>query len=409
MSSLSFRLGRRVPAAVAIAAVASLAIAVPIAASSPLGHPVRWRHGPVVIRRPPSYQLTSVSCASLHDCVAVGDRQPSNLEQGLAEHWDGTHWRVVQTMAIKTDLTSVSCTPRGWCMLIGGTNIYRRATPISEIWFKGRLHRVPLAPGRTPDLSSVSCSSPRRCMVVGQGLTGQGVWFGLAEVWNGTRWSRSALLNPTTNDQSPIVSCDSQFTCLVVGLTSDGERNFAMVWRHDTWRLTPPVPRTRTNSTCDKGEPCLPQPLSIVHDLSCASDGACVGVGDVELVRWDGVRWSRLSSPSKEIGLFGVSCPKPDQCVAVGFRSKGSNPLASYQLRGSTWSDVSPSSPGPGLFPGFDAIACITAHGCLAVGTASRPIRACGGGHCWRSNASYISTWLWDGTSWQEHPSAQLR
>ena len=157
-------------------------------------------------------------------------------------------------------------------------------------------------------------------MVVGQGLTGQGVWFGLAEVWNGISWTRSELLSPKTNDQAPIVSCDANFTCLVVGLTSDGEGNFAMVWRHDTWRLTPPIPRSRTHSTCRKGDTCAPLLQPVVHDLSCTSDGSCVGVGDIVLLRWDGVRWSHLTSPSKEIGLFGVSCPQPSSCVAVGFR-----------------------------------------------------------------------------------------
>ena len=68
--------------------------------------------------------LTSVSCASLRACVAVGNASAGNVTNGgaLIESWNGTRWSIVPshiTRKAATVLYGVSCPSATMCMATG--------------------------------------------------------------------------------------------------------------------------------------------------------------------------------------------------------------------------------------------------------------------------------------------------
>ena len=85
-------------------------------------------------------ELTSVSCPSASDCVAVGDDQNAagTTDGTLAAHWDGTAWTVVPSPspAKFSGLTSVSCPSVRRCVAVGGASRSATGTvsPLVEAW-----------------------------------------------------------------------------------------------------------------------------------------------------------------------------------------------------------------------------------------------------------------------------------
>ena len=90
---------------------------------------------------------------------------------------------------------------------------------------------------------------------------------------------------------------------------------------------------------------------------------------------WHIMQEGFLSGAMPDNGLFGVSCPAPGSCVAVGDEgySTAQRPLVE-SFRGGAWKVT--ASPGtPGAFPvGFlNSVSCIPMTFCVAAGWASDP------------------------------------
>jgi hypothetical protein len=117
----------------------------------------------------PGAALGSVSCTSADNCIAVG---AANLI-ALAEHWDGSTWSAqtvpAPTGAITTPLSAISCPTASDCTLVG--QFTRETGPVqalAEHW-NGSTWKVQqtAAPATHKRPNSISCTAGRTCTMVG--------------------------------------------------------------------------------------------------------------------------------------------------------------------------------------------------------------------------------------------------
>lgn len=176
--------------------------------------------------------LTAVSCPETHDCVAVGTWAPPALttyrvqapNRPLGEiYHDGT-W-VIQPLAARKhftyDMTSVSCPTATECMAVGSSGAVHarshsaaRAQPFAELWdgFHWVTQRLPEAT-RSGSLDSVSCASATSCIAIGTNLESVPATF--ADGWNGRSWTQQVLplVAQTAHPPSVDAFCTSSRTC----------------------------------------------------------------------------------------------------------------------------------------------------------------------------------------------------
>jgi hypothetical protein len=223
-----------------------------------------------------SGSLDAVSCPLARACVAVGRSDPGDAL--FAERWDGRRWSVqdVSTTAGVTDpsISGFSCSSSKACVAIGSSDFGVGDQTFAE-WWDGR-NWSPLPPPKVTGtygtlLSSLSCTSPRLCVAVGEDF-GSSRAVTLAERWNGANWT---------------------------------------------------VQRT----------PDAPGGSNFLLSVSCTSGRACTAVGESGhepvVERWDGSSWSLARTPSGHgAGLDAVSCTSSANCTAVGTTSCKAGPCS---------------------------------------------------------------------------------
>jgi hypothetical protein len=141
--------------------------------------------------------------------------------------------------------------------------------------------------------------------------------------------------------------------------------------------------------------------------VTCVSSTNCFAVGffsvsgsglDKTLIeRWNGVRWSVVTSPNpagaKLSRLFGVACQSSSSCFAVGNQyvtTSRSGTTLIERWNGTAWSIVTGPDPDAGwVDPELNGISC-TASTCLAVGLESITSSVCCKTFAQR----------WDGNTW---------
>jgi hypothetical protein len=152
---------------------------------------------------------------------------------------------------------------------------------VSAIW-NGSTWAVSAMPGGSSYVTAVSCASATACTAVGSTLNATGI-RGLAERWNGARWS----VQPRPSGDLNAVSCPTTSRCVAAG------------------ENTAPLAR-----------------------LKPVADG------------WSSARgWTRQAAvmppAAAHADLDGVSCVSPGGCTAVGYyqvsrHSAGARPLAEH-------------------------------------------------------------------------------
>jgi hypothetical protein len=142
-----------------------------------------------------------------------------------------------------------------------------------------------------------------------------------------------------------------------------------------------------------------PRSGTTLRSISCTSGIACIVVGDTSVLRWNGVRWVRESTPippgTTAPSFSGVSCRSSSSCVAVGtvwnLARNGNEPLAEH-WGGSRWSyRIAPSPVGVTIAAdGLRAVSCPSRSACTAVGYSvnSRP-----------TDLALVERW--DGSRWR--------
>jgi hypothetical protein len=97
------------------------------------------------------------------------------------------------------------------------------------------------------------------------------------------------------------------------------------------------------------------------------------GVNKTLVQRWDGSSWTIVASPNTGPGfpnvLFNVDCLANDDCWAVGYH-KQQPWLETLMLRwdGQRWTVAPSPNSAPGQTNTLRGVACVTQHGCWAVG-----------------------------------------
>jgi hypothetical protein len=160
----------------------------------------------------PNAFLTSVSCASVDMCLAVG--QPTML-------WDGATWSTVPSAP--SWITGVACTSRQACVGVGGlAGSDGRTHPVVYSWDGANWAQVPTPEPSTSysSLRSVACSGPDSCTAVGVASTGQ--VQPLIESWDGAAWTISPVANATDGGSLLDVSCADASSCTTVGWSNSG-------------------------------------------------------------------------------------------------------------------------------------------------------------------------------------------
>lgn len=140
--------------------------------------------------------------------------------------------------------------------------------------------------------------------------------------------------------------------------------------------------------------------------VSCTSAAACTAVGEIvyahplhvapAVLRWNGKTWRLQHAPDPPANggskLTAVSCPRPDDCIAVGARGGVQGTLAEH-WNGKTWS-VQPT-PLSHAHSELNGVACSSPAACTAVG--DRLIS---------SEAKLVTVAMrWNGKTWARQPT----
>jgi hypothetical protein len=336
-------------------------------------------------------ELSGISCLGAKSCMAVGFQNSGSATGGvpltLAEHWNGTSWRVQQTANPTSPfgafLDSVSCGV-GACTAAGYYEPSSGAAPILtlvESW-NGKSWSIRPTPNPPNTINAlllgISCPSQQSCVAAGyyavQGMGPAGSPdFTLAEGVSGGSWS----IQPTPNPMGSLgaglngTSCLSASACEAVGFTADPAGNYVTLaedWNGTQWAIQA-SPSPSSNS-------------SVFSSVSCASATACVAVGNYVsgsvfqffAESWNGTMWSMQPpiTPSGAVDghMTSIACVGTGQCTAVGYYSTTGNdelPLAE-SWNASAWTIQAMPSPAGSLTAQPFGVSCASASACLAVG-----------------------------------------
>ena len=333
-----------------------------------------------------SSQLNAVACPSARVCIAVGyyARNAATVDT-LAEIRNGSHWRIVASPdsrgAAVSFLNAVACASPRACVAVGASANSRGAQrPLAEAWNGSawRIVRVP-EPSRHSGLAlySVSCSSARACTAVGY-YSKHGRRIGLAERWDGSRWSIQAAFAAAKRTWLLGVSCPSASFCTAVGYRNKGTGDaqpLAETWNGEHWRAWD-LPRPAGS------------PGGALAWVSCSSPGACTAAGasfssnGAPLAeRWNGHAW-RPQAPvapdgyqtsTAEVDMPGVSCPSARSCTAVGdFTPNNAVESFAEAWDGTSWRLEFIALPVGASQSLMSGVSCVTAR-CTAVGSDMGP------------------------------------
>ena len=308
-----------------------------------------------------------VSCLNASKCVAVG-----NVPQGgagpigtLIESFDGMRWTTQASPdaagATMSSLSGVSCVSSSSCIAVGSSEapgtFSRR---LAERWngASWSIENTPVPSGATTsEFNAVVCVSASNCTIAGDtGFQGGIGGNALIEHWNGSSWSLPTVPVPPGSDSFlTSVSCAGSSVCKAVGQSTDNdtgdESTLIESWNGTSWSIDP--------------SPNPPTDSAALKSVSCSGPTSCIAVGDGQGVfaeRWDGASWqlSSIPLPAPPQGrLSGVSCVSSTSCVAVS----GEDFTERYD--GSTWT-FTQLTDGSGL----QAVTCVAANNCTAVGDA---------------------------------------
>jgi hypothetical protein len=185
---------------------------------------------PTATTSTPVPSASGMDCVTASWCLAVGDSDTqSTAGSSFSELWTGTVWALLSTpqasTAVGSQLSSVSCAGVSFCQAVGQTNL---AGPLSQNLIESWNGTQWAITANVPDtsatannnLTGVDCFSATTCSAVGSAAATTGPSpASLALTWNGTTWS----IVPNTPNQGTVqttlaaVSCLTDWSCVAVG------------------------------------------------------------------------------------------------------------------------------------------------------------------------------------------------
>ncbi len=363
---------------------------------------------PAGARSDPQVSITSVTCASASECVAVGEYlDNSNNWQGLLLTWAGGAWSAVQAPLPAgatglSDLDAVACPSSSWCVAVG------------SYWGTGNTAEIPLlltgfgsswtaaaapqpAGAANPagaGLGAVACSSLSSCVAVGDytSAANPNGLDGLVVSGSGASWVASAPAPPAGSATAyysslQSVSCPATTSCTIAGTYDTASDNsvphpWALSGSGSSWTsLSVPPPATYA-----VGYEAYLQHVSCAAASRCLLTGAGITGGNAGLLL--GQSGSALSSSIAPLpaGAFatgqwplleGVACPTASDCTVAGAYQDSADLYEGLLLTGRPGSMTPTEAPLPanaeidefGDHAGLAAVACPAASACVAVGS----------------------------------------
>jgi hypothetical protein len=380
----------------------------PAAPALPPSVAATWNVVPSPSPGTPEGLLNDVSCPTVNWCAAVGSGVgPTGAVGTLAEVWNGTTWNIEPTSdpasSTWSTLSSVSCAAVGACVAVGSyasgtpSEGLTNTAPMSEALEDGTWTMLgtpdPLSPTGVVDstlgeseaqLAGVSCPAVNACTAVGS-FGPLGTSTALVEVWDGLTWvvSPLSLVAQFVSTQGGVssefgaVSCISSTRCEAVGSYYDpvDSTTAALAAESVDGVLVPQDAAGNPDYSYNNLES-----VSCVSTTSCFAVGEAAAYGSVPLAeQLSGQSWSLLSSPAPTGygALISVSCTAYSSCEALGTGltdAIGGNAEDTVGWNGSAWSlQVAPALPAGLLFAGMAALSCPSTTACTAVGSTSYP------------------------------------
>ena len=350
----------------------------------------------MIVRR--LYSVAAVAAVCLTTLGTVGATPATAAPAAPA----GPTWTITpsaSTAATDADtLYGVSCTSPTRCVAVG--NYYdTRIHTLAEVWNGANWTMTPgpdPSPGSDSGLAGVSCTSVASCVAVGFTSAGSARQT-LIETWNGSAWTVAAgpSNSPTQGSELGGVSCTSATACVAVGdfLSGSVFQTLIETWNGTAWSI---APSPNTSSTLNNN----------LSGVSCTSPTACVAVGSADngtsgqtlIETWNGTAWTITPSPNTSATLnnflAGVSCSLVTACVAVGSADNGTTGQTLIESwNGTAWTITPSPNTSSTLDNNLSGVSCSSPTACVAVGNAD--------------NGTYGQTLIesWNGTAWTITPS----
>ncbi len=268
-------------------------------------------------------------------------------------------------------MVALHCWTASNCIAVGANAPQMAGQLIAERWNGTRWTRSAMpkpAGAAVVTIGGVACPTRTECVAVGTGYppaSSKGASsFPIADYWNGSRWTTARAAAVGSGGGFAAVSCPAARDCYAVGTYSpkgSGEiLPLTEHWNGASWsRQGAPVPARTT--------------FGQLSAVSCPSAKFCVAVGtdgSGELIeRLTASGWSKTtprSAPSAM--LFGVSCPSASSCLAVGSGVTMWGGSVAEHWNGRAWSGSTTLVPHGASYAGLQSVSCVSAARCLAVG-----------------------------------------
>jgi len=314
--------------------------------------------------------------------IGLHDNYGSGADAPIAEAWNGEAWRSVAVpepkgaLAGDTVLSAVSCKSATSCLVVGNYYTTDNYLPYALTWNGTSLRPAPgpIAPknGLGVTMDALSCATARSCVAVG--LSSQLT----VETWNGAKWAlRTAALPGETggglDDEPMAISCRSATSCVFAGqayVSGDDSRTLLDAWNG---RAFTPM---KTAASADTSRFSLGD-VSCFSARSCVAAGLVPNAAGDNWIGstlvWNGKSWtaSKVAWPKGTVQayLFGVSCTSAKSCVAVGTAGTASSVRAvALSFNGTTWTRQNVPGPGNGKSSTLSDVSCPKADDCVAIG-----------------------------------------
>jgi subtilisin family serine protease/sugar lactone lactonase YvrE len=403
--------------------------------------------------------LYGVSCSASNACTAVGYNKLTSLTmiEGMALRWNGSEWKAQSTSGLtpgkESLLQAVSCTAASTCLAVGYyfnvEQFNRGARSLTYRWDGSSWTAEDAAPMSTPSgwwheesLQATSCSAAY-CVAVGrsvgapQNQNSQILAFSeqtvkppkvsakAASNLSTTQVTLNASINPqglTTNyyfeygptdsygQKAPVEAegigsgtKDVEVSQAVKGLEEGGLYHFRAVASNSDGTIYGKDGVLVVPFLDWASDP--PNGYGSLSGVSCATDSACVAVGQGgstgslgEL--FNGKVWTAAELPvpagATWSDLTAVSCSSASFCFAVGrYTVSGSNQLIfSARYDGEKWTVLSTPKPIEDEWASLDGVSCVSSTSCVAVG---RSVKWVEGG---KSLVEHPLTEVYNGEKW---------
>jgi IPT/TIG domain len=330
--------------------------------------------------------LEGVSCPSSTSCTAVGFNTSSGgVQTALIESWNGENWSLgsaaIPTGGASLGFNGVSCTAASACTAVGGYTASTGVAGLAERWDGAKWSVESTANiGPQEELAGVSCATSEECTAVGEDETKAGLWVAMTQKWNGVAWTGEASpVGETQASELRAVSCVLESTCVSVGTFrwSAGARSHtgqvrALIELRGETNLAEQATPTISGATQAK-----------LSGASCATSVACVEVGSYKTTSgttvsladaWNGIAWLAQSTPNPAgatvTELHHVSCPSATVCTAVGSdkNSSGTTVTLAEQWSAGEWTIQATPNPTEAIEAKLSAVSCASSTFCTAVG-----------------------------------------